>query len=292
MSDRRQRVGLETARREPLDHAGLRVRRHRAHLAPGIGEEAERARSGDRRVELAQRAGRGVARVDIELLTGLRLLAVKFEERSLGHVDFAAHLAHRRHAAALEPLRDVLQRPDIGGDVLALAAVAARRGGDELAAFVAQRHRQAVDLRLGAEDDLVVLAEAQEAPDAADEVDDILVGEGVVEREHRHRVADLGKARRRRRADALRQAVERTQLREPRLDRGVALPQPVVLGVGDGRRVFLIVAAVVRGDLFGKPRVLGLRLLFGEGLDRKLRGILGCHDVRCSGTTEGRNESM
>ena len=84
-------------------------------------------------------------------------------------------------------------------------------------------------------------------------------------------MAHLGKARRRRRADALRQAVERTQLRKPRLDRGVALPQPVVLGVGDGRRVFLIVAAVVRGDLFGKPRVLGLRLLFGERLDRKLR---------------------
>ena len=75
----------------------------------------------------------------------------------------------------------------------------------------------------------------------------------------------LAKRARRRRADALRQAVGVRELRKARLDRRVATAQLVVFGVGDGRRVFLIVAAVVRGDLFGQPRVLGLRLLFGEG---------------------------
>ena len=38
----RERVRLEPASFKPLDHARLGVGRHRTHLAPGIGEEAER----------------------------------------------------------------------------------------------------------------------------------------------------------------------------------------------------------------------------------------------------------
>src|SRR5689334_23153910 len=49
-----QRIGFETAALEPVDHAGLRRLRHRAHLAPGIGEEAEWTRGGDARVLLPQ----------------------------------------------------------------------------------------------------------------------------------------------------------------------------------------------------------------------------------------------
>ena len=63
---------------------------------------------------------------------------------------------------------------DVGRDVLAHIAVAARRPGHKRAVLVAQGHRQAVDLRLGAERDLVVLAETQETADAADEVDHVL----------------------------------------------------------------------------------------------------------------------
>ena len=92
---------------------------------------------------------------------------------------------------AFELLRHVLQRADIGGDVLAFGAVAAGGGGDEFAILVAQRHRQPVDLRLGAEGDLLVVAQLQKAADAGDEIDDVLIREGVVERQHRHRVADF-----------------------------------------------------------------------------------------------------
>src|SRR5205823_56097 len=56
-----QRIGLEAAALEPVDHAALPIFRHRAHLAPGIGEEAERARGGDAGVFLAQRTRRRVA---------------------------------------------------------------------------------------------------------------------------------------------------------------------------------------------------------------------------------------
>ena len=247
-----QRIGFKAAMLEPFDHAGLRVRRHVAHLAPGVSEETERPRRGDRRVELAQRAGGGVARIDIELLAGLRLLAIKFEERGFGHVDFAAHLAHRRNAAAFEPVRNVLKRLHIGGDVLAFGAVATRRAGDERAVFVAQRHRQAVDFRLGGEGNLLVLWQAQKAADAADEIDDVFFGKGIVERQHRHRVADFGETRRRRCADPLRQAFQRAQLRKACLDRVVALAQRVIGSIRNGRRVLLIIAAVMLGD-FGLP---------------------------------------
>ena len=172
-------------------------------------------------------------------------------------------------------MRDVVERFHIGGDVLALAAVAARRAADQRAVLVAQRHRQAVDLRLGGEDDLVVLRQPQEAADAADEIDHVLLGERVVEREHRHRVADLGETRRRRRADALRQAVQRPQMREARLDRGVALAQRVVVGIRNGRRVVLIIAPVVLGDFGLEPRMLGLGLLLGEIVDGTVRVCRG-----------------
>ena len=186
-----------------------RVGRHLAHLAPGIGEEAERARGGDARVLLAQRAGGGIARIGEDLLARRLLPLVELEEIGLGHVDLAAHLADFRHVAAFELLRHVLQRADIGGDVLAFAAVAAGGGGDEFAVLVAQRHRQAVDLRLGAEGDLLVVAELEEAADAGDEIDDVLLGEGVVEREHRHRVAHFLEAAGGRGADPARRRIRR-----------------------------------------------------------------------------------
>ena len=191
MAELGQRIGLEAAALEPADHAGLGIRRHRAHLAPGIGEEAERTRGGDGGILLAQRARRRIARIGEDGVAGGLLPLVEREKGLLGHVDLAAHLADLGHVAALELLRHVLERADIGGDVLALGAVAAGGGGDEFAALVAQRHRQPVDLRLGAEVDPVVLAELEEAADAADEVEHVLLGKGVVERQHRHRVPDL-----------------------------------------------------------------------------------------------------
>src|ERR1700730_17361172 len=103
----------------------------------------------------------------------------------------AAHFADLGYVATPEFFRHVLERADIGGDVLALGAVAAGGGGDEFAGFVTQRHREPVDFRLGAEVDLVVFAEFQEAPDATDEIEHVRFRKGVVERQHRHRMPDL-----------------------------------------------------------------------------------------------------
>src|SRR5216684_1943786 len=262
-----QWVGREAAALEPADHSGLGIRRHLADLPPGVGEEAERTRGGDGGVLLAQRARRRIARIGEDGIAGGLLPLVKRQERLLGHVDLAAYLADVRHVAAFQFFRHVLQRTDIGGDVFAFGAVAARRGGDEFAGFVTQRHRQPVDLRLGAEGDLVIVAQFQKTPDTADEIDDVLVRKGIVERQHRHRVPDLGEAAGRSCTDFLRGRFTRNELGKPGLDGVDALAQRVVGGVRDGRRVLLIIALVVALDFERQPFQLDLGLRLGEGVD-------------------------
>ena len=147
-------------------------------LAPGVGEEAEGAAGGDPRVELAEGAGGGVARVG-EGAAGLGLAGVQGLEVGVGHVDLAADLEDGR--GAVKGAGDVGDGAGVGGDVLAGLAVAAGGGGDEAAGLVAEREREAVDLRLGGEGEGGVGGEVEEAADALDEVGDVGLGEGVLE---------------------------------------------------------------------------------------------------------------
>ena len=101
--------------------------------------------------------------------------------------------------------------------------------------------------------------EAQEAAHAGDEIGDVLVGEGVAEREHRHGMAHLAEGLDGRGADALGRAVGAHEVGKARLDRGVALAQRIVVGIGDLRRVLAVVELVVMGDLARQPLELGLR---------------------------------
>ena len=102
---------------------------------------------------------------------------------------------------AFEVLRHVLQRLDVGGDVLSFESIATGGGSDQRAVLVAQRHGQPIDLRLGAEGDFLVVAQSEKTADTSDEIDDVLLAEGIVEREHRDRVTHLGETARRRGAD-------------------------------------------------------------------------------------------
>src|SRR6266849_3945934 len=281
-----ERIGLEAAALEPFDHARLGIFRHFAHLAPGIGKEAERARGGDLGVLLPQRACRRIAGIGEDGIAGGLLPLVEREKCLLGHVDFAAHLADLRHVAAFELFRYVLKRADIGGDVFAHGPVAACRGGDEFASFITQRHRQSVDLRLGAERYLVVVAEFQEAPDTGDEIDDVGLRKGIVERQHRHRVADFGEASGRLRTDFLRRRLAGDEFGKSGFDCIEALAQRVILGIRNLRRIFLIVGFVVALDFKREPFQLDLGLRLGEGVD--VREIFGlCYFSHAASGTRG-----
>ncbi|MCY1308371.1 hypothetical protein D9M70_583760 [compost metagenome] len=152
----------------------MRVGRHRRDLAPGIGEEAQLAAGRHLGVELPQRAGSGVARVDVERLALRRHFGVERGKIGFRHVDFAAHLDHIGRARR-QRLRDHADGADIGGDIFAGRAVAARGGRYQPAVLVTQRHRQTVDLRLRRERDRIVRKLPEEAIDRCDEIAGVFV---------------------------------------------------------------------------------------------------------------------
>ena len=166
---------LKPAALEPLEHAGLRYRpasrssrpRHRRRSCSG--RDAVIAGSFWRSEPAAEL--RGLAKM---VLAG-RLSARSLSARKccLGHVDLAAHLADR--PAHCWPFELAAARPS-SVRILAVTsspsgAVAAGGGGDEFAALVAQRHRQAVDLRLGGESDVSSSLSLRNRADAADEIE-------------------------------------------------------------------------------------------------------------------------
>ena len=141
-----QGIGRQAEARHRLDGAELGRGDGRARFAPGIGEKLQRPLRGHARIELAQRARREIAGIGEHRLARGRLARIERGEIGVAHVDFAARFEDLRRA--LEPLRDRFDNARVGGHVLALIAVAARRRLDELAVLVAQAAGQPVDLRL------------------------------------------------------------------------------------------------------------------------------------------------
>ncbi|MNI55582.1 hypothetical protein D3C73_1105420 [compost metagenome] len=136
-----------------------------------------------------------------------------------------------------------------------------------MAILVAQADRQAVHLRFGGK---TQSAAAQTLIDAAYEVGDFLIAEGIGQRQHRHRMGDFSEASRRAGAHLLGRAVGTGKIRMLALQRLQLTHQTVVVDVGDLRRIQLVIGAIGLGDLpaqvfstFGgagahrNPRVLG-----------------------------------
>ena len=269
MTDLGQGIGWQAPAFEGLDDAHLGLGRKLRRLAPGIGKEPQRARCGDGGIKLAERTRSGVARVGKDLLARLNLFLIECREVLVGHVYFTTHLDQVR-GPDLEPLRHVMDGHDIGGDVLALIAVAASRRLHKLAVLVAQRDGEAVDLRFGGDIHRLIFMQIEEAADAAHEVARILLRETVGERQHGYRVAQLAEFLGRTGADAARWRVFSDQIGKARLDRLVALTQGIILGIRDQRRILLVIGSVVLRDLGGKCGQFGGGLEERQVLDRRL----------------------
>ncbi len=251
-----QRIDRKAPVPEELYHVELRVGRHVGHFAPGVGKKFQLAACRHLRVELAQRSGCRIARVDVGLLSlGLHLL-VERHKVALCHVDFTAHFHDGRHPLR-QFVRNFLDGADIGRDVLARRAVAARCGRHQPAVLVTDRHGEPIDLRFGGKGDRLVRQPPEEAIDAGHKILHVLLGERIVKRQHRARMDDRRKGHRRCSADAARRAVFADQLRKPRLDRIVAPLQRIVIGVRNLRLILAMIERVVMGNLFRQPRELG-----------------------------------
>ena len=137
---------------------------------------------------MAQGAGGGVARVDEGLFSGLDAGLVEGGEVGDREVDLAAHL-HARGDGAGEGLRNRLDRPGVGGHVLADVAVASGRGAHEAAVLVEEVDGEAVDLDF---DRHLEVVDAGGLGHAGLPPGELLEGEHVVEGHHLGEVAHLG----------------------------------------------------------------------------------------------------
>src|SRR3546814_20851224 len=69
---------------------------------------------------MPKRSGGRIARIGEDLAARPHLPLVQRNEIGLGHIDFAAHLAHVRPAGTVKPCGHIAQGADIGGDILRL----------------------------------------------------------------------------------------------------------------------------------------------------------------------------
>ena len=249
--ERRQHLDLLAGRQPPRGQGGvgrgLRGRLEALAGADAVADHAERAGGGDPRVLLPQRSGGGVARVGERGLAGVAHRLVEPLERLAGQEHLAADLDQRRHrelVGAGQPVRDGVDGLDVGGDVLAGAAVAAGERPDQPAALVEQVDGEAVDLELAQQRRRLDPVAAEPGVPGGE----LVVGERVVEALHPLEVVDGGELRRDRAADLLGRRVGRAQLGELLLEllEARAAPRRSRRRTASGRRA--------RSSASGRPR--------------------------------------
>ncbi len=254
-------VDLEAALVEPLDlvHVGGEVKP--ADGADPVAPSGQRPFRRQRRVELANRARRGVARVGEGRFLGCGAAFVERFEGGDRQVDLAADFDQLRRVG--DSQRNRADRAQVLRHVLADATVAAGGAADQDAVLVGERDRQPVDLRLGR------VAELRRGDIEALQVvgEPVLPGAqllliaGIAEREHLLDVFDLLEPLQRRRPHPLGRRVRRAQLGVGRLDRAQLVEQRVVGVVADLGFVEDVVEPVVALELasqLGGPLCIGL----------------------------------
>ena len=213
----RLRVYRKTPVRELFEPRLVTVADGFGQFPRGIGEHLQVPRSGHRHIELAERACRRIPGVGEHRLIVLFPGAVQGGEVVMPHVYLAADFDDIGCARA-QGVRNVGDRRDVVGNILADGAVAAGCRLYVFPAFVAERDGQAVDLGFGDDLDGFVFAEAEKPANPGDEIFHVLCVKGIVERQHGPAMGDLAKSGCRGGADIAARAVAAYQVRELRFD--------------------------------------------------------------------------
>ena len=157
----------------------------------GVGKEAQWPLRGDGRVQLTQAARGGVAWIHETALPSLFQLFIEALEVVLEDQHLAADLDGGGWIVPGKLHGDGGDGAHIGGNVLALEAIASGRALHQSSSLVEQVHRHAIQLGLGAVCDGLMLCQA--SADALIEGQDILVGKGVVQGQHGDAMLHRGK---------------------------------------------------------------------------------------------------
>ena len=184
-------------------------------------------------------------------------------EIGLGHVNLAAHVEHARRLAC-EHMRDFGDGADIGGDILALVAIAARRRVTSMPSSSATSRtvRRSSVRRPSA---AARYPPSRETSGRGRKTRRPPGGEIVVERQHGNAVRDLGEFFRRRGPDLEAWGFRaRTDSGCARFERLELSAQGVIGGIADRGRVFGMVAPVVLRD-FDRERPVRRLVISGFG---------------------------
>ncbi len=251
------RIDLESQRNQRIERFPMAVERRRPVDQQKVREVVELPGSGDRGIEVAQRARRGVAGIRKARLPFGVALGIQTIECSPIHDHLAANFV-------LRPVRPGgLQRQRFDGPrilchVLADGSVASRDRLVEPAVAIVRRQRKPVHLQL---DRIAIGLIAQQLAHAPVEVDQLALIERIVETQHRRRVPDLDESLARLAAHALRRRIRGRQFRMRGFERLQFAHHRVVFGVGDFRRIEHIVQMLVAAQFFAQ--MFGFRLQGG-----------------------------
>ena len=175
-----------------------------------IGERTQPTLRHQRRIEISQRAGGGVARVREQQLAGLRAFPVHLLEGRPREIDLTPDLDATRHVLS-KPERDRADRADVARHLLARRSVASRGRAHKRTVLVGQGDAHAVDLQLGDVVDGVGKCPrlGQSLTHAFIEGPELVLVIGVVQAEHRLGVANALESVARPAADPLRRRIRR-----------------------------------------------------------------------------------
>ena len=192
------RVDLEAQMAQFLERAPMAVEGRAAFGEQEVGVVFEAASGGKLRLQQAERAGGGVARIGKAGEALFFALGIEAFEGAAVHDGFAADLEGGQ--PALHAKRKGADGAGIFGDVFAHGAISAGDGLGEFAVAIVGGHGEPVQLEFG---DVAVFGAAEEFADAAVEIAEFGFVEGVIEAEQGRAVLDLDEALARLPADAL-----------------------------------------------------------------------------------------
>ena len=162
-------------------------------------------------------------------------------------------------------LRNIGDMRDVGRDILAHRSVTARCRAHQPPVLIAQTARQSVDLVLRRHRNRRVICQREITPHPRLEFSDLVIGKGVVEAHHPHIMRHLGQWRGGDlMPDATRRAVGPHQMRERRLQLGIAADQRVEFGVGQFGRILGMIKPVGARDRLCQPHQFIGCVSFGD----------------------------
>ena len=200
------------------------------------------------RIELADGARRGIARVDISPVLFFPGPFVQCGKSLLAQKDFAANLdSCAGEIRSLKAQRNVMNRADVMRDIFAVYAVPASRAAFKSAVAVHQADRDTVDLGLAAIFDGAFNPRPLQG--ACFELNELFLAEGFFQRQHGNFMTDFDKSGQRFAAYALGWRIRALQTVSG-FEFFQFRQQGVELGIGNPGPIQRMVLAIVKFDLF------------------------------------------